>query len=296
MNTMRADQSAIDRAVNEVDVDAGLVGRRIFVDDEIYRLELSRIFGRCWLYLAHESQIPNPGDFVGVNMGETPILVVRDRQGGIGAFINSCRHRGSAVCRADKGNAKSFVCPYHAWTYDLQGKLINVPGKENLYHGALKTEDWGLSKVAKVESYLGLIFATFDPDAPSLDDFLGDMRWGLDLLLMQGDFVAVPGVARWIMECNWKIAADNAIGDMYHGALTHRSAVLAGHTRASGANMISKVAMPDNSKWKGFTRHITVQKRIYCKSRYTTNAALCLVVIEHFPHRRNDMPLVKKAI
>lgn len=253
MKNSRIDQTKIADAVGQVDIATGMVGRRIFVDDDIYRIELDRIFGRCWLYLGHESQIPNPGDFIGVNMGETPILVARDRQGKIGAVINSCRHRGSAVCRADKGNAKSFVCPYHGWTYDTQGKLISVPGEENLYRGKFKREDWGLAKVAKVDSYLGLIFGCFDPEAPSLEEYLGDMRWGLDLLLMQGDYVAVPGVARWVMDVNWKIAADNAIGDMYHGVLTHRSAVLAGHTRATGSNMSDKIVMPDNSKRKGMT-------------------------------------------
>jgi hypothetical protein len=90
--------------------------------------------------------------------------------------------------------------------------------------------------VAQVASYKGLIFGTFDPDAPSLDEYLGDMRWGLDLLLDQGDMEVVPGIVRWQMNVNWKFPSDNAIGDMYHGNITHRSAKLAGHGGATAGD------------------------------------------------------------
>ncbi|HXG35951.1 MAG TPA: Rieske 2Fe-2S domain-containing protein, partial [Dehalococcoidia bacterium] len=99
------------------DVENGLVSRRIFIEREIYELELERIFARCWLFLAHESMIPNPGDFFSTYMGEDPVIVIRDNAGKINAFINSCRHRGMKVCRADQGNAASFTCSYHGWTY-----------------------------------------------------------------------------------------------------------------------------------------------------------------------------------
>ena len=216
-----------------VDHEQGLVSRKIFSDPDIYRLELEQIFARCWLYLGHESQLPSPGDYINVFMGEEPVLVVRNRQGKLNAFINSCRHRGNRVCRADAGNTASFLCTYHGWTYDLDGKLIGVPGHQELYHGELNRGQWGLPPVAQVASYKGLIFGTFDQDAPSLDEYLGNARWALDLLLEQGDMVAVPGIARWQMNANWKFATDNA-GDMYHGNITHRSARIAGHRAADG--------------------------------------------------------------
>jgi phenylpropionate dioxygenase-like ring-hydroxylating dioxygenase large terminal subunit len=242
-------------AAASVDARHGLVGRDIFVDDETYQLELKQIFARCWLYLAHESQLTKPGDYVLVNMAEESVIVAKHKDGKVRAFINSCRHRGNSVCRADAGNTKMFVCPYHGWSYDTAGKLAGVPSYENLYQKALKWEDWGLTPVAQVDSYHGLIFGTFDPEAPPLGAYLGDVRWGLDLMLDQGDFGVVPGVARWMMDCNWKFAADNAIGDMYHGGFTHRSAVLAGHSLGTGSKLTDngKLIPHDNRVRKGIT-------------------------------------------
>ena len=222
--------------------EAGLVSRRIFHDEEIYRAELDRIFKRAWLYLAHESEVPDSGDFVHVYMGEEAVILCRDRDGQLYGLVNSCRHRGNRVCRVDRGNARSFVCSYHGWAYNTKGNLIGVPGKTELYKDDIDQPSLGLVRVARIDSYKGLVFGTFDPEAPSLEEFLGDMRWGLDLLLDQGDLVAAPGVVRWNIEGNWKFAADNAIGDMYHAAWTHRSAMLAGHLGGNGAQSLAQYA------------------------------------------------------
>src|SRR5215208_2861369 len=111
-----------------VDYQQGLVDRRMFFDPEIYQLELERIFARSWLFMCHESQIPNPGDFFMSFIGEDRVIVVRDNDGGVQVLVNSCRHRGNAVCRAEEGQATSFMCTYHGWTYDLKGALVGVPG------------------------------------------------------------------------------------------------------------------------------------------------------------------------
>ncbi len=226
------DLAAEAKAANAVDLATGLIARNIFTDADVFKLESERIFGRSWLFLCHESQIPNPGDYLTMKMGETPIIVWRRADGQIVAFINSCRHRGNPVTRNDVGNTRSFTCPYHGWCYNVSGPrsepgaLVSVPGQDSYYHNELATQSFGLVPVAQVDSYKGLVFGVLDKDAPSLASYLGDMRWALDLLLEQGDLVAVPGVVRWRMDCNWKFAADNAIGDNSHAQIAHRSAFL----------------------------------------------------------------------
>src|SRR2546430_13090226 len=180
-----------------VDIDGAPVDRRIFSEEEIYQLELERIFARAWNFMAHESQIPNAGDFFQSYIGEDRVIVVRDKEGGFQVLLNTCRHRGNAVCRAEEGHATSFMCTYHGWTYDLAGNLIGVPGFKDYYHEDLKREEWGLISAAKVDSYHGFIFATLDPDAPSLDEYLGDVgRIGLDIQAMKGDMQIVAGIQK----------------------------------------------------------------------------------------------------
>jgi 3-phenylpropionate/trans-cinnamate dioxygenase subunit alpha len=206
-----------------IDPEGGLIDRRIFADHEIYELERERVFARCWLYLGHESEIANPGDFVAAYMGEEPVILWRDLNGRVGAFLNLCRHRGNRVCRADRGNAKTFTCSYHGWTYASDGKLALVPMAEAFRD--LDRAQWGLIPVAQLDSYKGLIFATFDPEAPPLPDYLGDMAWYLDILLDRREGgTEVSGPHRWIVDANWKTAAENFGGDGYHIASTHGSA------------------------------------------------------------------------
>jgi phenylpropionate dioxygenase-like ring-hydroxylating dioxygenase large terminal subunit len=110
-----------------VDPAAGQISREIFVNDEIYREELERVFARSWLFVGHESQIPNPGDFFVSAMGEESVILCRDRAGQIHVFLNSCRHRGMKVCRYDEGSTAVFTCPYHGWSYSTDGRLVGVP-------------------------------------------------------------------------------------------------------------------------------------------------------------------------
>jgi phenylpropionate dioxygenase-like ring-hydroxylating dioxygenase large terminal subunit len=217
-----------------VDRKKGLVDRRIFHDADIYQLELERIFARAWNFVAHETQIPNPGDFFMNYIGEDRVIVVRDNDALPQVLINSCRHRGNAVCRAEEGHATSFMCTYHGWTYDLKGRLVGVPGFKEVYHEELDRENWGLIKAAQVDSYKGFIFANMDPEAPGLHEYLGEVgRIGLNQLAARDDLKIVKGIQKWTIDCNWKFAADN-VWDYYHGALTHASAGMAGWRFATG--------------------------------------------------------------
>ena len=112
-----------------IDTDTGVLDRRIFSDQLIYEQEQRRIFARSWLFIAHESQLEKRGDFFQTYMGEDPVIAVRNGSGDIRVMLNSCRHRGARVCRADLGRTKNFTCSYHGWSYDLDGKLVSVPGE-----------------------------------------------------------------------------------------------------------------------------------------------------------------------
>ena len=160
---------------NLVDLEGGVVNREVYVNEDIYSQELEQIFGRAWLLVGHESQVENPGDFVLGRMGEEEVILTRDRKGKIHVFLNTCRHRGMKVCRYDDGNALVFTCPFHAWTYDTDGRLVGVPHHKDAYFEELDKSQWGLAEVAQMCNYYGSIWATWDPKAPSFEDYLGPL-------------------------------------------------------------------------------------------------------------------------
>jgi ethylbenzene dioxygenase alpha subunit len=210
-------------ASSYIDLDKGWVDRRIFWEREIYDRELEQIFARCWLFVAHESQVEKPGDFAITSMGEDGVIVARGQDKKVRVFLNACPHRGNKVCFADSGTTRAFVCNYHGWAFGLDGALRGMP-EQKLYEATpgFDMKDWGL-KQARVETYKGLVFATFDDAAPTLGDYLGDFRWYLDAVLdvEEGGTEFLPGATRWVMNCNWKVAADNFAGDIYHALWTH---------------------------------------------------------------------------
>ncbi|HLQ21677.1 MAG TPA: Rieske 2Fe-2S domain-containing protein, partial [Gemmatimonadales bacterium] len=151
----------------------GLVEPVIFADEEIYRQEQTRVFARSWLFVAPEAAIPKNGDYVTTHMGEDSVIVVRDKNGRIRAFLNKCRHRGNKVCLFDRGNQIAFTCTYHGWTYANDGALIGVPAMQDSYLGALPKDQWGLIEVPRVDTHAGIIFACWDEPVMPLQEHLG---------------------------------------------------------------------------------------------------------------------------
>src|SRR6516165_7632763 len=228
-----------------VSLEHGEVDRRIYSDPTIFELEMERIFARSWLFLCHESQIPEPGDFFQSVMGRDNVLVVRQKDGSIKAMLNTCAHRGNAVCRAEEGNAKNFLCTYHCWSYRIDGRLNGVPGLKTFYNGELDRSRHGLAQIAQVANYKGFIFASHDASAPPLEEFLGATgRLGLDSIAVRGDMEVVPGIQKFLIECNWKIAVDNLF-DWYHPQITHASVFQPGvfPTRLRSEERFEKINM-----------------------------------------------------
>ncbi|MGW5518147.1 Rieske 2Fe-2S domain-containing protein [Nocardia africana] len=199
----------------------------IINDAEAHDVERERVFGQAWVFLGHESEIPDPGDYVVRYISEDQFIVCRDEDGGVRALLNSCRHRGMQVCRAEMGNASHFRCPYHGWTYDNKGTLVGVPAGKDAYGNKLQKSDWNLRAAPNLATYKGLIFGSLDPNAVPLDEFLGDMKFYLDIVLDRSDagLEVVGAPQRWVIGANWKLGADNFVGDAYHTMMTHRSMV-----------------------------------------------------------------------
>ena len=206
----------------------GVLDRRIFTDEAVYQEELKRIFGRGWNFICHDSQIPDSGNFFTNYIGEDEVIAVRDRTGKVNVHLNSCPHRGNTVCRAEIGTTKSFFCSYHGWNFDLDGSLIAAPSEEAFYKGNLDKKEWGLESAAQVESYKGFVFATLDPEAPPLTDYLGWVgKLGIDMMLVDGPIRFLDGVHKNRLQCNWKFAVDNLF-DWYHVKVSHGTALKIG--------------------------------------------------------------------
>ena len=205
-----------------VDAVRGTVARDAFVSQEVYRLEVERIFDRTWMFLAHHSEIPEAGDYVVRALGSAQVVVVRDSGGEVRVLLNSCRHRGTRLCREDSGTARSFVCPYHGWSYARDGRLITTTYDQHLPPGT-DLADWGLIPAPRVDTFRGLVFGSWNEDVVDLADFLGDIAWYLDAFFRRtprGMEVLAPP-HRWRVGANWKIGSLNFIGDSQHVRSTH---------------------------------------------------------------------------
>lgn len=202
---------------------SGHLPTEAFNSEELHALEQERVFSRAWCFLAHESEIPESGDFVRRTVAGNAVVVTRDASGRVRCFLNMCRHRGMQLCKVDAGNAAHHRCSYHGWTYANDGRLVAVPYQQVAYGDSLRREDWGLVEV-RTDAYEGLVFGCLDTEAEPLADFLGDFRFYLDLYLKPGpagtEVYAPPN--RWVADMNWKYGAENFGGDGYHTPVAHQ--------------------------------------------------------------------------
>jgi len=217
-----------DQTTVLADVRRGMIPAHIYNDREIFELEKERVFSRAWVFVGHESEIAQPGDYVVRRVLEDSFIVTRDEQGEIRAHFNMCLHRGMQVCRAEVGNASHFRCPYHGWSYRNDGRIVGLPFHKDAYGGEAGFQRKGqrLLPAPNLATYNGMIFVSMDPDAPPLEEFLGDFRFYLDYYTKQSaSGIELRGPQRWRVKANWKIGAENFAGDMYHTPQTHTSVV-----------------------------------------------------------------------
>src|SRR5580704_3428800 len=212
------------------------VNREVFVSREILEREQRAVFDRCWIYVGHASELRSAGDFKTRSVAGRPVIFCRDGGGAIRCLINSCRHRGSIVCREREGNARQFYCMYHGWTYNTDGTLRNVPGEES-YPASFDKSVMGLMGVPRFESYKDFYFANFDRDAIDLETYLAGAKAYIDLVVEQspsGRMEIISGMQEYDIKANWKLLVENSVDD-YHLVATH--ATWLNYMRNSGVNM-----------------------------------------------------------
>jgi phenylpropionate dioxygenase-like ring-hydroxylating dioxygenase large terminal subunit len=203
------------------------VNGRVYYDPEIFRNEMDRIWHREWVYVAHESEVPEPGDYATRQIGLQPVIVSRDEDGEVHLLLNRCMHRGNTVCQSECGNAHAFRCAYHGWTYNNRGDLVGVPYAAG-YDASFKKSEFALAKVPRVAVHRGLIFASLSADGPSLADHLGPATRLIDQfvdLSPAGEIVMRSGVLKHSYKGNWKMALENAV-DGYHPNILHHAAMV----------------------------------------------------------------------
>lgn len=198
------------------------IAREMFTEPELFDLEMELIFEKNWIYACHESEIPNPNDFLTMRAGRQPLIVSRDGNGALHAMVNACQHRGATLTRMSKGNQSTFTCPFHAWCYKSDGRLVKVkaPGE---YGDDFDKAERGLKK-ARIASYKGFVFVSLDAQGTdSLEDYLGDARVFFDMMVAQsptGELEVLPGKSAYTFDGNWKLQNENGL-DGYHVSTVH---------------------------------------------------------------------------
>jgi phenylpropionate dioxygenase-like ring-hydroxylating dioxygenase large terminal subunit len=209
---------ALDRLI-----EPGRVHGSLYSDPEIYRRELERIWYRTWVYVGHVSEVPDANDYVTKSIGPMPVLMVRGEDGEVRLLLNRCPHRGNQVCAIPKGNRKMFVCPYHAWTFASDGRLVGFAFPEG--YRAVDKSELGLARVPRVAIYRGFVFGSMAEDGPGLEEHLGGAASAIDRLCEispEGEVEITAGFLQHRTKANWKFILENEV-DGYHPAFVHSS-------------------------------------------------------------------------
>lgn len=208
-------------------VEPNRIHRNVYVDEEIFRIEMEKIWGYAWIYIGHDSQIPEAGDFITTDLGLDPVIMVRGDDAKVRVLFNRCAHKGAKVTGRACGHADSFRCPYHGWTYRNSGALRGLPARDGYADSEVKigNREFGLQEVAQVDSIRGFVFASKSPEAPDLRTFLGETALTLENIAdraPEGAVQCAGGRLRYRHPCNWKMFVEN-LNDAMHPMVAHGS-------------------------------------------------------------------------
>jgi fatty-acyl-CoA synthase len=195
----------------------------VYTDPHIFKIEVEKIWHRVWVYVGHVSEVPRPNDFIMKSIGPEPVLMTRDRDGTIHLLHNRCPHRGNRVCDQRQGNARSFTCHYHGWTFGNDGSLRGYPFPSG--YATDQRSSLGLARVPRVAVYNGFVFGSLAAEGPSLEQHLGGARSAIDTLCRnspEGEIEITAGFLQHRVSANWKFVVENET-DGYHPAFTHAS-------------------------------------------------------------------------
>ena len=208
------------------------VHRKVYVDPDIFALEMERIYGHIWIYIGHDSQVPYTGDYVASQIAGHQVVMVRGADDSVNVVYNRCPHKGAMLVPEGTGNTrKLFRCPYHGWTFHLDGTMMTAPLK-NGYEGTCfdpANPEFHMTKLARVERYRGFVFASMAAEGPTLKEFLGGAITSIDNLCDRspvGEVEVAGGVFRVMQQSNWKVFYEN-LHDTMHPMVTHESSVVA---------------------------------------------------------------------
>jgi p-cumate 2,3-dioxygenase alpha subunit len=196
------------------------VNRRLMVDPDILCQEREKIFDECWLYLGHETELKKKNDFKTRSVGGRPLIFFRNSKGEIKVWINSCPHRGALLCRQASGNTRFMTCFYHGWTFSNSGEMVSLP--DDAGYGP-NYERPSLAQPAKVDSFRGFVFVTFNKNSPDLRTFLAGATDYLDLIADQSTvgMEVLEGSHEYSIKANWKLLVENSY-DSYHASSAHQ--------------------------------------------------------------------------
>ena len=203
------------------------VHRDVYTDPEIFKLEMERIWGRSWIYVGHESQVKNPGDYFATSIGTQNVIMTRHDDGQVHVLFNRCSHKGAQLIGDTCGHAKQMRCPYHGYVFDTAGELIHIPQEEG-YEGSpygKGTEQGRIRRVPRVDSYRGLVFASLASTGPDLATWLGGAALSIDNMADRspvGELEIAGGCFRYVHDSNWKMFVEN-LNDAMHPMVVHQS-------------------------------------------------------------------------